>query len=360
MQAGLLQQKEGTFQSTGGVRLALNVPWRRMPGEPQAIQAENLCLGTGGREYPELADSKDVSMKSMADNQPRRFYRTLQPFRRWRNRRQFTSERIRCRRGVAVTLVRKAAMRTLRPYVPIVVCAVVLLTDCSKYKVPLTARDAPILLFDGTGASPNDVAAIEALLNKNQLKYSTANSSQLNGMSTSQLSHYRLLIVPGGNFIEIGRGLTPAATANIRNAVQNGVNYLGVCGGAFFASTYSGYNGLNLTSGVRFAFYSAEEKGIRKASVPITVVDGPTLEHYWEDGPQLSGWGVAVGKYPDGTPAIAEGRFGEGWVVLSGVHPEAPANWRKGMSFTSSADLDNAYAETLIHAALNGKSLPHY
>ena len=32
-----------------------------------------------------------------------------------------------------------------------------------------------------------------------------------------------------------------------------------------------------------------------------------------------------VGKYPDGTPAIVEGTFGNGWVILSGVHPEAPA-----------------------------------
>jgi hypothetical protein len=111
---------------------------------------------------------------------------------------------------------------------------------------------------------------------------------------------------------------------------------------------------------VRFGFYSVEEKGIRKAAVPITLVGGPTLDQYWEDGPQLAGWGAAVGKYPDGTPAIAQGRLGKGWILLSGVHPEAPASWRKGMNFSTSAELDNAYAETLIYAALDGKSLPHY
>jgi hypothetical protein len=67
-----------------------------------------------------------------------------------------------------------------------------------------------------------------------------------------------------------------------------------------------------------------------------------------------------VGKYPDGTPAIVEGSSGKGWVILTGVHPEAPANWRRGMAFTTPASVDHAYAATLIHAALNGTRLPHY
>ena len=218
---------------------------------------------------------------------------------------------------------------------------------------------ASILLFNGTGTSPNDVKAFETILKDQHVNYSKVNSSQLNAMSESQIRRYGLLIVPGGNFIDIGNGLTSGATANIRNAVQNGLNYLGVCAGAFFAGN-SPTNGLNLTSGVKFGFYAAEDRGIRKAAVPITVAGAPTLEHYWEDGPQLAGWGAVVGKYPDGTPAIVQGTCGSGWVILSGVHPEAPANWRRGMTFTTRASTDDAYAWTLIHAALNRESLPHY
>jgi len=232
-------------------------------------------------------------------------------------------------------------------------------TACTTYKVPLESGNAPILLFNGVGTSPSDVAAIEALLNKNHLNYSTVNSSQLNQTPGSQLKKYRLLIVPGGNFIDIAKNLTSDTIVKIRTAVQNGLNYLGICGGAFFASTYSD-NGLNLTSGVRFGFYSAEEKGIRKTAVPIALAHGPTQDQYWEDGPQLGGWGAVVGKYPDGTPAIAEGTFGSGWMILTGVHPEAPENWRRGMSFKTPAGIDNDYAETLIRAALNRESLPHY
>src|SRR5690348_9643472 len=94
---------------------------------------------------------------------------------------------------------------------------------------------APILLFNGTGTSANDVAALEAALNSSRLNYTTANSSQLNQMGESRIREYRLLIVPGGNFVDIGNSLTSSTTASIRNAVRNGLNYLGICAGAFFA-----------------------------------------------------------------------------------------------------------------------------
>jgi glutamine amidotransferase-like uncharacterized protein len=217
---------------------------------------------------------------------------------------------------------------------------------------------APILLFKGTGVSPGDVTAVESVLNSNHLNYSTLSSSQLNAMSQSQIREHRLLIVPGGNFIDIGNSLTPGTTTNIRDAVQSGLNYLGICAGGFFAGD-SGFNGLNLTSGVRFHFYAAENQGIRKAAVAISGPGSPALDQYWEDGPQFTGWGAAVGKYPDGTPAVVEGTFGSGWVILSGVHPEAPASWRRGMTFHTSVDVDNAYASTLIDAALNRTSLSH-
>ncbi|MEO8427732.1 MAG: hypothetical protein ABI651_11545 [Verrucomicrobiota bacterium] len=82
------------------------------------------------------------------------------------------------------------------------------------------------------------------------------------------------------------------------------MNYLGICAGGFLAG-YAASNSLNLTSGVRFEFYADENRGIRKAAVAVAGAGSPVLEHYWEDGPQFTGWGAVVGKYPDGTPAVA-------------------------------------------------------
>jgi glutamine amidotransferase-like uncharacterized protein len=231
---------------------------------------------------------------------------------------------------------------------------------------------ATVLLFTGTGTSPNDVAAIETILDYSHINYSTANSFQLNWMPESQISGYRLLIVPGGNFVDMGNSLTVGTTANVRNAVKGGMNYLGICAGGFLAGSFPApYNSFNLSSGVQFGFYSPEKNSsvpghwslryeTRKASVRITTPEGPALDQYWESGPRFSKWGEVVGKYPDGTPAIVEGSVGQGWVILSGVHPEAPESWRRGIAFNTPVSDDTAYARMLIVAALNRTTLSHY
>jgi glutamine amidotransferase-like uncharacterized protein len=226
---------------------------------------------------------------------------------------------------------------------------------------PAPVDRAPILLFTGKGTSAGDVAAVERVLEQNHLQYATATSRQLNRMSASRLIAYRLVIVPGGNFIDMSASLTPSTTANLRDAVQGGVSYLGICAGAFLVGDGRGYyNGLNLTSGVRFGFYAGLARGVRKAAVAVAGVDAAPIEQYWEDGPELTGWGAVVAKYPDGTPAVVQGTSGRGWVILVGVHPEAPDTWRRGMMFTTPAVVANAYAGTLVQAALTRSSLPHY
>jgi glutamine amidotransferase-like uncharacterized protein len=241
---------------------------------------------------------------------------------------------------------------------------------------------ASILLFTGTGTSPGDVAAIETILDTSHIHYSTVNSFQLNRMAESQIGGHRLLIVPGGNFVVMGNGLTASTTANVRNAVKSGMHYLGICAGGFLAGRFpASYNSFNLSSGVQFGFYFPAENGkfpgpvselygfrpevgprheIHKAAVRITTPEGPVLDQYWESGPRFTGWGKVVGKYPDGTPAIVEGSVGQGWLILSGVHPEAPESWRRGMVFHTPVSDNTAYARMLIFAALNGTNLAHY
>jgi hypothetical protein len=234
--------------------------------------------------------------------------------------------------------------------------ALLTVTGCTRTE---SNTGASILLFNGTGTSPNDVAAVAKILRERGLEYATANSKQLNRMTESQVMAYRLLIIPGGNYITIGNNLTPETTQRIQTAVQRGVNYLGICAGGLLAGKAE-CNSLNLTSGVKFGFYAVVNRGIHKAAVPIACVDAPVTEHYWEDGPQFTGWGLVVGKYPDGTPAIVEGTSGKGWVILCGVHPEAPESWRRGMAFSAPASASNKYTGALVDAALHGTRLPHY
>lgn len=115
---------------------------------------------------------------------------------------------------------------------------------------------APVLLFDGRGTSRGDVDAIESLLDQSGLAYETTGSWRLEGMSDAELAAHRLLVVPGGDFMVMGKNLKPATGAKIRSAVQSGLGYLGICGGALMAADSPDYNGFNLTGGVRFGFYA--------------------------------------------------------------------------------------------------------
>lgn len=230
------------------------------------------------------------------------------------------------------------------------------LTDCAPES---TRDDRPILLFTGTGTSPNDVKAIATILKARRLEYTRVNSRQLNGMTEAQLATHRLMIIPGGNYLDMGQGLTANTLTNLHRAVAGGLNYLGICAGGLLAGNIPGPS-LNLTEGVRFDFYAAVNRGVHKTSVVISSLSDPPLEQYWEDGPQFTGWGEVVGKYPDGTPAVVQGTCGQGWVILTGVHPEAPETWRRGMHFKTPTSADQEYAGKLVDAALNRKSLPHY
>jgi glutamine amidotransferase PdxT len=218
-----------------------------------------------------------------------------------------------------------------------------------------------VLLFVGTGTTSGSVSAWKTILQNMNLSFATANSSQLNGMSASALAAYKLFLVPGGNAVTISKNLSATTVAKVHNAVSNGLHYLGICAGGFFAGHSGVYDYLDFTpNGVWFNFYADEFKGINKEAVEIKAPDGSKLDQYWEHGPQLSGWGNVVGKYPDGTPAIVEGKSGSGWIILCAVHPEATTAWRTGMKFTTSVAVDNAYAKTLVTNALNGTSLPHF
>ena len=224
---------------------------------------------------------------------------------------------------------------------------------------PAIPAPEPVLLFNGTGTT-SDVAAVEAVLSTLGVGYVTADSTQLNAMTEPQLGGYKLMIVPGGDSITIGQSLTADTASMIRGAVQEyGVHYLGLCAGAFFGG-YSIYNGVDLTGGVSFDFYADEYKGVHLEPVEISLPNSGPLDVYWQDGPQLSGWGAVVAKFPDGTPAIVEGQSGKGFVILAGVHPEAPESWRGRLIFTTPVSADLAYAGTVIQAALNGTPLPHF
>lgn len=220
------------------------------------------------------------------------------------------------------------------------------------------ARASQVLLYDGSGASSGDVLALISLLKSLGYSYTLANETQMNSMTRSQYAQYKLILWPGGNSITMGSHLTTKTTGNIHDTVVlDGGSYLGFCAGAFMAETSSLYNTFKLAT-TYFNFYN--EGAVEM--VDISFPGGTSGEIVYWNGPQLSGWGQVVAAYPSGDPAIVQDFVGSnhGFVMISGVHPEAPLNWGVPGYTLSNQTQDNSYAKSLIRAALNKTSLSYF
>ncbi len=234
--------------------------------------------------------------------------------------------------------------------------AILFLLSCTRHKPTFNGS---VLLFHGSGSSPNAVKALATIIEECGMDFEAVDSRTLNEMTEEDLGRFQLIVFPGGNYVEMGESLSRDTTQRLRKAIRGGVNYLGICAGGLLAGSAEG-NSLNLTAGVRFDFYGVVNQGVHRSVVPIAFPDATELEQYWEDGPEFSGWGRVVAKYIDGTPAIVEEDFGDGFVILCGFHPEAPESWRKGMKFRTPVHDTHQFAKRLIDAAFQGKRLPHY
>jgi glutamine amidotransferase-like uncharacterized protein len=232
---------------------------------------------------------------------------------------------------------------------------------------PQSIATSGILMYNGPGTSADEGALAAVIRNNMGLD---VDEMDIYGWSVAQLAAYKLLIIPGGDSIQMGNYLASnnsPTLAHIKTAVRtNGLHYLGVCAGAFLVSYAGGtqYHDINLLNGIWFDMYpETAEPAAELLSRPQGQI---SMDVYWEDGPSMAtqggSWGTIVAKYPNyGQPAaIIQGFAGNGWTLLQGLHPEAPASWRACCTFTTSLADDLAYSATLISAALNGTVLPHY
>ncbi len=174
-------------------------------------------------------------------------------------------------------------MAAIRNTTAILLLAILAIPACRSSQ----RTDSPaVLLYNGEGTSKNDVRAIEKLIEECGFNCVSVGSVQLDGMSDRELSGYRLIVFPGGNYIEMGNGLTTDTTQRIRRAVSIGTNYLGVCAGGLLAGN-ANCNNFNLTNGVKFKFYEAVNRNVHKAVVSVVDANAHSIEHYWEDGPRF-------------------------------------------------------------------------
>jgi len=164
----------------------------------------------------------------------------------------------------------------------------------------------------------------------------TISASQIN---SSPISSYDVLVVPGGWAVNYRRSLTSAGLQNIRNFVSEGGVYVGICAGAYFAADSIIWNGrtydypLDLFQGYAIGAIDSIVSWPGYAMTHVTLNDSwraPSLDStqyvLYYGGPYFESYGTffdTAGMYNRiNQPGIIVFTYGNGKVILSGVHPE--------------------------------------
>eukprot|EP00474_Spongospora_subterranea_P010720 CRZ11178.1 hypothetical protein [Spongospora subterranea] len=163
----------------------------------------------------------------------------------------------------------------------------------------------------------------------------------------------RLVIIPGGRDLPYVAALGPPIISRIQRFVHEGGSYLGICAGAYFAANrvefevgredyeVVGDRDLRFINGVaKGAAFHGFEYGSDQGALVVPITSpwftnpipmycngGP----YFDLDPDAAKSCDVIGRYEDGRIAIVSSPYGNGRVLVSGVHFEYdPSNAATG------------------------------
>jgi hypothetical protein len=225
-----------------------------------------------------------------------------------------------------------------------------------------------LLIFNGVATATGDPEAIAAIAEREGLSYDIVTSAEIDAMSVEGIAGYGSIVWPGGYAGQMSSSLSATGRDRIRRAVvERGVSFVGFCAGAFIAVSPGAVDGqagpdwgLALQDAKTLPYYHLEDEGTEYAMVKAQLADGTSRQLVWWGGPFLGEVnGGVLARYNDtGQPAITQDWAGNGLMLLSGPHPEAPTDWRAKLNLSDSDGLDQDIAAGLLHAAVRAEPLP--
>ncbi|NBT58943.1 hypothetical protein EBT16_09195 [bacterium] len=206
------------------------------------------------------------------------------------------------------------------------------------------AGSGKVFLYEGKGTWDAGIENLHAFLRQEGFSFETKQPKDLilGDLSSEDPT---LLIMPGGESWVYLEDLGEQGAANIRNYVESGGSYLGICAGAFYATSHreggaaSGPYGIGLLEGTAYDGTALEAPGY---------IEG-VLEFLWEMGnPLAKGFGEKVKMLLYGGPALKfspeEARKKQIEVVLRFSESRDPAMIRfrygKGRVFLSAPHVE--------------------
>src|SRR5690606_17057956 len=156
-------------------------------------------------------------------------------------------------------------------------------------------------------------------------------------------SNAKLIVMPGGADLPYVKKLQGKGNENIRNFVNNGGSYLGICAGAYYGSSSIEFDKggtLEVTGPRELQFFSGKaigpvlatydyktHSGSRAAHITSSYEQIPHTNTYYNGGgyfaePEQYENTAVIARYDNNLAAIIKVQFGNGKVLLSGVHFE--------------------------------------
>jgi len=202
------------------------------------------------------------------------------------------------------------------------------------------ASIANVLVYAGPGSWQDGITAFEHFCTYKGLTYQEQSYIYIN--NNDLRSKYDAIYFPGGDAYQYNKRINSAGDANIRNFVNNGGGYIGICAGAYFACDRILWEGgwqnyaLDLFAGYG---YGAIDPIIPWSGYTMTwtTMNPANPLCQWEPAKEYQLYYGGPAFYPDAgqsmnvmatwdsynnTPAMINYSYGSGRVVLCGPHPE--------------------------------------
>lgn len=170
-------------------------------------------------------------------------------------------------------------------------------------------------------------------------------------------------IQPGGKSSQVSKAMNPILKQRIREFVYSGGGYVGFCAGGFFATEWisdRGVNGIGVLPGQNELYENVKD------DIELITLNwlGVSRKVYWEGGPYFilpdaktisAAHYEVLAYYPNGQPATVSSRYGNGAVVVTGLHPESPDWWKHdGIELNDTDGDDFDLAVDMIQRSLVG------
>lgn len=214
----------------------------------------------------------------------------------------------------------------------------VLMASCQCSSIE--EKSATIALYSDHGVWDSSVTAATNMFEWMGYTVELVDAGYINEQG---LDNFKILCIPGGDMYEYSQDISSEGKEHIRDFVRSGGGYIGICGGAYFASEKVIWEGeelpavfLGLFDGTAqgasdeiapYPDYTMCQVNIVEHSHPITkgLGDIAWILYYW--GPMLlpnEGADVDIlGQYDAvDEPAMVAFEYGSGRVFLIGTHPE--------------------------------------